>query len=303
MQAQKEKNFRFSYTVFTVTAQMTSEALHVQMGIRQINVRLDRLKHLFVDERSGRESVELILSYMTKSGALKRARIFSDHGESGLNALVEALLECRPEIDIRHLPVNDAYERMGSKSMTWYALPLLMSAALLLVGIICTPLIIHGLDTQRSEIGLSKVDHPQDTRTLRITGGRLEQSLAVNDAREGVVDERTNVWIPLVSPSWTPKEDVRVIVQVLASDLDSLTQEKHVEGILRNVWWEGLRSSQRKRLTESGLRLAPEVSLIDSRATPRDDLGLALLILVTLGMIVGGVTLALYMQHRGRPTT
>ena len=303
MHSDADKNFRFRYTVFTVTAQMETEHLHVQMGIKQIDLRFDRLQHLFVDDRKSRESVELILSYLSKNGKLKRARIFSDHGESGLAAFVQALLEIRPEIDIRHLSVDEAYERMGSHSLTWYALPALMTIALLLVTLMCTPLLLHGLDTERTDLKIADIGHPPKTRTLRIIGGHLKPTLSINDARSGDPGDRTTMWIPLVAEEWQVGDDIEVVVQILASDLEGVMAVDFIDGLLRDVWWEGLRDTRRKQLVDAGARLSAGVWLVDARGSPRDDLGLALLILITLGVIVGGVTLILFVQHRGRQST
>ena len=71
-----------------------------------------------------------------------------------------------------------------------------------------------------------------------------------------------------------------------------------IEGLLRNVWWEGLSNKMRIQLKAKGLRVAHDAILIDARSTPGDDLGLALFILVTLGVITAGTTLMMYLKFR-----
>ena len=301
MQRDDSTVFRFTYTVFNVMARLEGDRLQVQMGIRQIDIHLDRLQHLFVDDRKSRESVELILSYVTKSGKLKRSRIFSDHGEAGFAAFVEAILERRPEIDIRGVDVSTAYERMGSRSLEWFAIPLVMFVGLVIVAVVCTPMLIHGLDTERTTIDITSTSTQPATRTVRILGGRLILQSAVTDTRATAGgDENASVWIPLVPPKWTEGDEVRVVVQVLGKHLGKLQPGEAVEGLLRDVWWEGLDARRRREFKQGGVRTAHDAWLVDASATPRDDLGIAVLILGVLGTIFAGVTLTLILRRPRR---
>ena len=72
----QETLFRFQYAIFTVDARLTADELEVKMGIRHILVPIKRLKHVYVDDRKTRESVELIISYVNAKGKVARARIF-----------------------------------------------------------------------------------------------------------------------------------------------------------------------------------------------------------------------------------
>ena len=160
MDSENAQTFNFKYAVFMVKAQIEGNHLSIQMNIRQVYVRLDQLKHLYVDDRRSNESVELIVSYLNKKGKLKRFRVFSDHQEPGFKAMVAAILAQRPEIELTDLTPAEAYVRMGSNPLAWYALPLVMCAALSLVTIACIPLLMHGLDRQRTDVHFSALVEP-----------------------------------------------------------------------------------------------------------------------------------------------
>ena len=298
MSSENTQTFSFKYAVFMVKGQIEGDHLSVQMNIRQVHVRLDQLKHLYIDDRRSNESVELIVSYLNKKGKLKRFRVFSDHQEAGFKAMVAAILERRPEIELTGLTPEEAYVRMGSNPLAWYALPLVMCIALLLVTVACMPLLLHGFDHRRVDVELSTLDAESTERTVRVRGGRLLTDKAVSDAGDRPVVGPMTLWIPLVGPDWTDGSDIKVVVQMMAKQIDDVAEGAPIEGLLRNVWWEGLTNKMRVSMRAKELRTAHDAILIDSRSTPSDDLGLALFILITLGVITGGTTFLMYLKFR-----
>ena len=291
--------FQFTYTVFQVNATIEDDVIHAQMGIKQVHVHLQRLQHLYVDERKDTDSCELILSYVTAKGALKRTRIFADRGEPGFLRLIEAILARRPEIDIRELPPEEAYVRMGSTPAGWFVLPLIMFLGMFIVGVFCTPMLIHGLDTEIQELSIDQVGGESDGRSLSIGGGVLRQDFSVTNLTPDQARPNAKVWIPLVSADWTESDDVMAVVEIFADDLTSLESAPRVRGLLRNVWWEGLDSKVASQMRQRGVRLTSDVWLIDANSTSWDELALIGLIFGCLIPIFLIVSWKLY-QGRAR---
>ena len=298
-----EQVFRFAYTIFRIEAHLTKDYLSAKMGIRQVHVPLARLHRLFLDDRRERDSVELLVSYYDRKKRLKRARIFSDHGEEGLTALVEAMCEGRPDLRLQGLSAQEAYVAMGSKPRARFAIPALMLAAYSLVVLLCTPLFIHGWDKGQMVVDVRAVDLSAQlgTRNLVVTGGGLRFDHALHEvATQGADPGLARVWVPLVGPDWEPAKPIRVVLKTRARHMDALRDDVRFEGILRNVWWEGLSGRTIRLLKEAGSLVSPQTWLIESGVHSKDERALVYLILGALAIPLLGVSAALWGGARSR---
>ncbi|MEE2786307.1 MAG: hypothetical protein VX589_03145 [Myxococcota bacterium] len=306
----QETLFRFQYAIFTVDARLTESQLEVKMGIRHIIVPMKRLKHVYVDDRKTRESVELIIAYLTPKGKVARARIFSNHKEPGFLALVDALLADRPDADLRGKTVDDAYEKMGSKQLEWIVIPGLMAAGFVLTCIFCTPLWIHGFDSGQvttTPSALTKGPLP-DTRNLQLRNVKSLMVSAIIESRMNEAGQETGwTYVPVVDADATETSPIELVVQVRANDtpaFQAVEQNRVLQGMIRNVWWEGLSAAQRRAFVAKDVRLSPTVLVFEVGVTPRDDLLLAIFILGIMGLPMLGVTFVLgrreLKRRRGR---
>ena len=311
----RDQVFRFRYTLFAVEARIDETRLEVQAGVKRSVAPLARLQHLFVHHDQGRGNAELVVSFVAARGRLRRVRVFADAHEPAFDALVAALLARRPEIDIRHLPRDEAYRRMGSAGREAVVLPALMGVVLGLMAVMFAPMVVHGCDEGEARISVAALaagERP-GTRNLVVSGRAAVERVLVaapgSDApgvdAPGVDAPAAGVtaWVPLVEPGWDGVAPVAVVLEVRGRPVEVVTglgEREVFAGLLRDVLWEGLGDRQRRGFAAQGLALAPEVALIEYGATAGDDGALAAGVLGLLAVMVVGVVVSLRRQQRVR---
>lgn len=297
-----ENIFRFRFTLFVVDAKIEDDRLEAKTGIKTISVPLSRLQHLYVHTPRDAQVSELLLSYLHK-GRLKRVRLYSDPGEPNFERLVKALLARRPDIDIGHLEVHEAYVRLGSRELEWLVIPAVMGLGVLIVTLLFAPMLIHGFDGGHTEVTVAQLAEGEslDTHHLTVVGRADVKRMVRIDPRPGVEQRRVGVWMPLVAEGAPPEAPVDVILETRI-DPDTLDEfaaaEKH-QGILRNIWWEGLDGAQKKTLIASGIQLSSDVKLFHEGVRPRDELTLSLSIVGFMFFILVTVTVVLRKRSKG----
>lgn len=302
-----QRSFEFRYTVFTVSARLDARRFEVRAGVRTSAAPLDRLQHLYVYRDAERGVDELLLSYARPGGRLRRIRVFADAGESGFATLVDALLEKRPDIDIRHLERREAWDRTGSRELDRWVLPGMMALAILALGVMFAPRIVHGFDRGEATIdaaALAAGERP-DTRNLIVEGRAILDAVLFADQEPDRAAEPTTAWLPLVGPDWRPGQPVGALLEVrnrTRGDVLALAEQTRFEGLLRDVWWEGLENRRRAAFEKRGLTLRPEVALVELGATPASDLAIALGVVGLLSAMMLGVTLALRKRAKAAAT-
>jgi len=296
--AHAERVFEFRYTVFTVSARIDARRFEVRSGVRTSAAPIDRLQHLYVHADAERGVDELLLSYAAPGGRLRRIRAFADAGESGFVQLVDALIERRPDIDIRHLERREAWSRTGTRELDRWVLPGMMAAAIAILGLMFAPRVLHGFDRGAATVAvdaLARGDRP-DTRNLTVDGHPVLDAALFAEQDADRTDQPTTAWIPLVGPDWRPGEPVSVVLEArnrTRGDVLTLAEQPRFSGVLRDVWWEGLDDRRRAAFEKRGLMLTPEVALIELGATPGSDLAIALGVVGLLSALMLAVTLAL----------
>lgn len=293
-----ETNFDFRYALLSARATLTEGQLIIKMGIKTIIVPMATLEQLHVHCPRGAGHQELLLAYRTGRGKLKRARAFADAEQPGFDGLIRALLDRRPEIDRRGLTQQQAWVEMGSKPAVWYALPLVMVAAWLLIAGLFTPMWIHGFDTGHVVLDADEIhgETVDGTRNLTVLGTlKADYSTAVKVAADDKLDTST-YRIALVGGAWRPGDPVRVVVEArgLKGDgLDQLMAAERFDGVLRNIWWEGLDEATFAALKEKGATIAPDAQLLQLGADSTDDRTIAFAVLAALALVIAAVTLSL----------
>jgi hypothetical protein len=261
--------------------------------------------HLYVNRARDADNVELLLSYLHK-GRLKRVRLYANPGEVNFQRLVEALLTRRPDIDIGHLDVHQAYVRLGSRELEWLVIPGVMGIALLIVSLLFAPILIHGVDGGHAELTVAQLasgDLP-DTWHLTIRGqAQVDRVIRAVDQTEHAAS-RAVVWIPLVEPGTPIDRPVDVIMEsrVGPGDLEALAAADRFDGILRDVWWEGLAGGHKRTIVASGVQLSPTVKLFHQGVHPRDELLLAIVVIGFLSFILVVVAVVLWKRAYRPPT-
>ncbi len=303
-QSAAEQTFRFNYVVFGVVATLDDARLIVRTGMKTVVAPIDRLQHLHVLRGPEREADEVLLTYTTSSGKLKRARVFSDRGEPAFEALVAALLARRPDIDIRGLPLAEVWQRVGTRPMEWAVLPVIMALGWVVVAVLFSPLLRHGFDQGHATVPVAALAQgAPGTRNLTVQGRvLLEGAVQRTETTRG--GAHTQLWAPLVGPDWQPGDPVDVVIEarrLTGAQLDALLAAEAHTGILRDLFWEGLGGRQRADLLGKGVRLKRDVRLVEVGAEPATDRAIALGVLGFLGLMWAAVTWVMW-RRRHPPT-
>ena len=185
-------------------------------------------------------------------------------------------------------------------------IPAVMGFGLLIVALLFAPMLIHGLDGGHAEVTVAELvaDEPLETRHLTVVGQADVTRMVRTDPRPDAPQSSASVWMPLVTAGTPPDAAVAVVLQTRleADNLEVLaTAQKHT-GLLRDIWWEGLDGAQRRRLVAAGVRLAPEVKLLDHGVRPGDDLGISLFVIGFMLFILLVVTAVLRKRAHRHPT-
>ncbi len=232
----------------------------------------------YVFDKRGEDHLELLLAYRARAGGrLKRARVFSDRGEAGFQGLLEALLERRPDVDLRALSSSEASKAMGAVEAEWIFLPGVMALACLVMAAVLAPMLVHGLDAaspERVAAAELAAGAKTATRNLVVTGAAPLVDKAVRAVRG--VDERLGtqtLWVPLAPVGASPEEPVSLVLEMPGmKDEPRLRAGEEIPAVLRDVLWEGLPRERRKAFLEAGTRLAPDLRLLEYRRNRRHDL-------------------------------
>ncbi len=154
----------------------------------------------------------------------------------------------------------------------------------ILVGvcaIVASPWLRHALDRGRDEVTLERLlsGGTLASRNLVVRGGRLDSGRAVGDAH--------STFVPLVPIHAAPDAEVKLVVELTRSDADARCgTDSEIHAVLRDIFWEGLSSDERKAFESSRVALAADARLLD--AGPSIDL-LAFGFFVGFVLLLGGI--------------
>lgn len=137
---------------------------------------------------------------------------------------------------------------------------LIMWAVLVAVaGVGFSPALRHGLDRGADTVSIDRLLAGDATasRNLTVRGGRLDCGRAVGDA--------STSYAPLVPASAPPGGEVKLVVSLSRADADRLCGvPADIHAVLRDIFWEGLSSDERKAFARYGTTVAPDARLLDA---------------------------------------
>jgi hypothetical protein len=283
------ESFRFRHAVFTIQVELDDERIEARGGMRSQVAPVPRLEHLFVRRDKQSDQAELLLSWRTAGGKLKRIRIFSDFNEPGFEGLVAALLARRPDIDRRGLSLREAYRLSGSKELDGTVLAVGMGLALAIVALMFMPQFRHGFDSGHATVPVERLASgpPLETRNLTVLGKPLLDYSLMGEAGGDRRMQQVTAWIPLVPEGWQPEDPVYAVLEVRGFKEDPVAfgGRWSFDVIMRDIAWEGLSAPRKAALVGRGVTLAPQVKLLEYGAQRHHDLYLAGGVLGLLGVL------------------
>lgn len=300
-----DQSYQFRYTIFEVDVLIKREYLIAKMGMKTHVIPLEHLCAIYRRDLKSQGIHELTIAFK-KDRRLKRARLYADKGEEGFESLFSYLQWLKPESDISHLSETEAYAQMGSRDLPWIVIPSLMALGVLLLALIGAPLLIHGLDRGLWLVDLNEVyESPEQlnnppSRNIKFAG-HLDTDRAFRLIEGKGVDQKIHIIAPLLPAkdqnSKTTDQPILTLVSLRGRGLDLLDPIRNgqlSEGILRNVWWEGIGEQAKRGLKEQGVTLSPHASLIEVGVTRRDDLNVYLSFVGLFSLLTG--LAALYLK-------
>ena len=300
--------FIFKFTVFEVVAQVFNRQMIVKFGLKTSVIQLDAIRYLYFRDLKDQKMSEITVA-VSRRDKLRRVRIYADLKEDRFQDLWHYLKGQNPEADISGLPITEAYRVMGSSNHPWLAISSVMSIAVLLVAVLSSPLLRHGLDKGRIQLDLEHIYHhaqtndtPRSSRNVQFQGWiDIEHAWRLKEGQGNHTE------LKLVAPIYPHSikkgqgvlPPARVVVSARNDQAMRLVEHPgHMmrEGILRNIWWEGLGSTAHQKLKKSGVNVNPNVELIEVgeiKKKRRDDLIMYLTSVGVLSFITLLITLYL----------
>ena len=300
--------FIFRFTVFEVVAQVFNRQMVIKFGLKTSVIQLDAIRYLYFRDLKDQKMSEITVA-VSRGDKLRRVRIYADIKEDRFLDLWNYLKQHNSDADISGLPIAEAYRIMGSKNNPWLAISSVMSIGVLLVAVLSSPLLFHGLDQGLTQLDLEHVyhhtanhDQSPPSRNVRFQGWiDLEHAWRLRETQGGYTDLKI---VAPIYPLSIKKErgdlpPARFVVS--ARNDQALHLAEHPEnmireGILRTIWWEGLGSLAYQKLKKSGVDVSPKVELIEVgeiKQKRRDDLIMYLTSVGVLSLITLIITLYL----------
>lgn len=293
--------FQYGYLTLTCQASLSPEGVEVKQGIRTFRVPFAQVRHFYVQRTGAGQYETLLVATEPAPGKKKIFRFYANAGQPQFHALASALAARVPHADRRALSPKDAMKAMGARDVETITILVICLLIPLIIGFALIPKLIHGLDDGKARVKLSQLEKGKalDSHNVAISGGVVaaDKALSVTTVskRNGVETGRsTKFYVPLVSKNWDESDPVKVVLEtkeLSSSEMSKLEDADVVEGIVRDVWWEGLGSKQADYLRDKmHLKLDKDVILVEYKADPGSDLmvfGLAFGISTGVMLIIG----------------
>ena len=223
-----------------------------------------------------------------------------------LPAVSGANLTNLPAANLSSLSPDKAYRALGSQILAWYVIPLTMCICTLVVGVVLSPLLRHGLDRGLEEFHIADLYAPniREMHSHRITihGGKLDLSESYQTVDKSDVTGRFDFVIPLYIDEETAT-NVNVYPQVLLNfrgvgtpSIDEWKARDSWTGIHRNLFWEGPSQKVIQHFRDIGRPLSHHVIFIEMDQTGEDDL--MIFIVVLLFMFSISILTGLYLKFQ-----
>lgn len=266
--------------------------LKLQYGFRTYQMPADAITAFAIVPHAG-DLRELVIAYELAPGQGKTVRSYADADAADFDAFVAHLAALRPAADKRHLPVAEALAAMKVMNTAKLMPFMLATVVTLVVAVLGSPLLLHGLDSGEQEVDSQQLSAPltSPTRNLLLRG-QLAPDHAIKETTTRKGRSTSKYFVPVVTEGWTQQDPVYAVLRLddrTPEEFEKLLAAPSYRVVVRNILWEGLGSSTRQFFVDKlAVRLAPEVVMLDLReGTP--DLTVYLIMVAGTAAIVGGL--------------
>lgn len=268
------QEFNYKFMMLNIKARIEDGVLTIKQGPRRFKAEIARLRHLYIIEHEN-VGYELILTHEVGPNKLKRIRTNGDFKAPAFQELVDTLVQLRPEIDIREMPMAEAHKLMGAANFVGAAPWIVVALITGMMAVFLSPQILHGFDGDPQTIDVSKCQADCDIQSKKLVlKGRIlvDASIAetTTSTQSGSTSTSVRYFFPMVPNSWKKGDPVYWVIETPELTDDELRQvdpQKGIPGTLRDIFWEGLEDEGRNFFTkEYGLTIAEDVRLVEYKA-------------------------------------
>jgi len=164
-------------------------------------------------------------------------------------------------------------------------------ASLILDGILIvvtavafSPALRHVLDHDQAEISLAHVESWPDTRNVVVRDAIVDEEHALRSGND--------VLVPMLVPNQRD-QPVRLVAKYSRGAHEN---REPFHGLLRDIWWEGLNSDEKKAFERHGVMLADDVKVLD--LDPPIDLFVYAFVVGFVTVLMGIFTLVTWLRRR-----
>ena len=267
-------------------------------------IELDELRHVYLSDAPGLET-EVRFRYETEEGYLSGLSFSVSRHDEGTTALLEALGERCPDLEIaRKTPqeIRRLIHGPNIKALLPHVAGLLVTT---IFAFLFMPMILHGFDSGHRTVDVSDFASPDfesRPRNLTVIGRPLLEMAMVNSQERhgGLIRQ---IFVPIVGDGWQRRDPVAVFARVDGLDEEAyaaFSGAREVTGLLRDIWWEGLRAGQREFFTnEIGLEVAESAYVVHHNPRPKRDMFVAISFILVVALVCFVVGQALYLRMGG----
>lgn len=294
--------------IATTTATLDDQTLVIESHLNRTKMQVADLTSItYTRERiAGRYGRKIRFAYRPEGDRHDLGLTFAvNDADPGTEALLAELRRLRPDLAASEATELERTIRGPAvRAFAPYAVALLVVVALAFPFI---PFFVHGFDFGHREVDVAELSDPDfesETRNLTVNGRPLTDKAMVHRYRFRYSEVSETVF-PLVDETWQPGDPVSAFITV-GGELDEaavaeIHDRREFTGVLRNVWWEGLRRRDRAYFRNRGeLLLGESIHLIHSGARPRIALYVGIPVLLLVAFFAYVVARALHMRATGQ---
>lgn len=275
------KEFKFAFTIEKTKVLVDDTRMIIKRGIfyfYKVEFPISAIQNYYVNKinygERGSAYNYLVISFIGRSGKIKRIELHASLTASSFTELVNELQSRMPTKSLNHLEEAEALKIL--KTTDWRKIaPLIGSVCFMaLMIILFIPELVHYADTGFAQASLADVTHQKDlgTRNISIRGRLLHESIATSF--KGRYNDYYKQYIPLVADDWKAGDSIKIILLFRTQEEKTRVRDREEYiGVIRDVAWEGMDASDVEALRDLPVNLPDHPVLVDITWSKRNNTG------------------------------
>ena len=265
------QEFSFSYMASKTDVRLDDTTVYITVGPinKKTEIPLKSIKNFYIKDYG--DYKEFIIRYEKANGKIKNRKLLGGLADAAMGKLGDALAEKLPGIDLRKYDSREAMQMMkasdSQKMGFWIALIVIIAV----VTVIMMPGLLHYLDNGHETVSVDEIISGKDlsTHNLTLTGTVLNQGMeeTTTSKSRGSTSTTVNNYFPLIPEDYQKGDEIHILLEtgdMLQSEVDDFVEKSSFSGTLKDIWWEGVGSSQEDFFKENyDITFADDVMLFE----------------------------------------